>query len=212
MRSALIFGGTGGIGRAVADAFICHGFAVSVVSRTQERVEKTIEGLSQKGLARGWKADVSNYNEVESVLNNHLSCFENLEVVINTAAVQGPIGPIWEIDAEAWSSNVLTNLVGSFNICRVALPFILKSGQGTIILFSGGGAAYARPNFSAYGASKTGVLRLVENIHVEILENLGNGPALKANRDVRVYAVAPGLVNTRMTEEVLANKEHMKRP
>jgi short-subunit dehydrogenase len=51
---------------------------------------------------------------------------------------------------------------------------MLKFGQGTIILFSGGGAAYSRPNFSAYGVSKTGILRLVENIHVEILENLGD--------------------------------------
>ena len=207
MKSALIFGGTRGIGRSVAEGFISHGFAVTIASRTIEKVEETVEDLSLKGLARGCGADVSVYSEVKEALDSHLSHFENLEVVINTAAVQGPMGLLWENDAEAWCKTVSTNLVGSFNICRLVLPFMLKSGQGTIILFSGGGAAYARPRFSAYGASKTGVLRLVETIHSEMLENCGDAPGLYPDRDIRVYAVAPGMVRTRMTEEVLANQE-----
>ena len=66
-------------------------------------------------------------------------------------------------------------------------------------IFSGGGAAYARPNFSAYGASKTGVLRLVETSHEELRCACSEG--------IKIYAIAPGAVRTRMTEEVLACQE-----
>jgi len=66
-------------------------------------------------------------------------------------------------------------------------------------IFSGGGAAYARPNFSAYGASKTGVLRLVETSYEELRCACSEG--------IKIYAIAPGAVRTRMTEEVLACQE-----
>ena len=72
---------------------------------------------------------------------------------------------------------------------------MIKKGYGSIILFSGGGAAYARPNFSAYAASKTGVLRMVETMAEEL--------KAAGYPDIIINAVAPGAVKTRMTKAVL---------
>ena len=87
---------------------------------------------------------------------------------------------------------------------------MLRENSGTIILFSGGGAAYARPHFSAYGASKTGVLRLVETVHEEVLEHQRIAAETRdavIEAGIRIYAVAPGAVSTKMTEEVLESKD-----
>ena len=199
MKSVLIFGGARGIGKAVARAFVSKGFCVTVAARTWEQVEETVRELFVKGEALGCWADVSVYREVEGAVESHLSRFEGLDVVVNAAAIQGPIGPLWENDPEDWARNISINLIGSFNICHAVIPAMKKARDGVIILFSGGGAAYARPSFSAYGCSKTGVLRLVETIHKELQE-------ISQDRKigVRIYAVAPGAVRTSMTKEVLS--------
>jgi len=228
MKSVLIFGGARGIGRVVAEAFVSDGFCVTIVARTREDVDVTAKELSVKGEALGYQADVSVYREVEGAVESHLSRFEGLDVVVNAAGIQSPIGPLWENEPDHWAKNVSINLVGSFNVCHACLPVMINSGGGSIILFSGGGAAYARPCFSAYGCSKTGVLRLVETINEELRESEETGiktnSGIQGFRDlgiegmkgieaggqeggVRVYAVAPGAVKTGMTEEVLANKD-----
>ncbi len=206
MKSALIFGGSRGIGKAVAETFISNGFCVSIVGRTRKEVEATVKKLSFKGDVLGHQADISVYNKVKEATYAHLSKFKSLDVLVNTAAIQGPIGPLWENDPESWRYTVLTNLLGSFNVCRAALPLMLKNGYGTLVLFSGGGAVYARPKFSAYGASKTGVLRLVETVHDELMEVSGK-KHFSSKSGVRIYAVAPGAVYTRMTAEILADKK-----
>ncbi len=206
MKSVLVFGGARGIGRVVAGAFVSDGFGVTVAARTGEEVEETVRGLSFKGKVLGHQANVSVYSEVKEVVNAHLSKFKRLDVMVNTAAIQGPIGPIWENDPDDWANNISINLIGSFNICHAVIPAMKKAGDGVIILFSGGGAAYARPYFSAYGCGKTGVLRLVETLDEEIKESEGRGVRGEA-KGVRVYAVAPGAVKTKMTEEVLANRK-----
>jgi len=203
VKNALIFGGARGIGRIVAGAFVAKGFAVTIAARTGAQVAETVKRLSLQGDVLGCQGDVSIYSEVKETIDRHLSIFKCLDILINTAAVQGPIGLSWENDPMEWAQNISVNLVGSFNICRAVLPIMREKNRGILIFFSGGGAAYARPHFSAYGASKTGVLRLVETINEEIKEDGAQGVHSEP-KGVRIYAVAPGAVKTRMTEEVLA--------
>ena len=231
MKSVLVFGGARGIGRAVANAFVVEGFGVTVVARTRKEIDATVSEFSVMGEVQGYQADVSVYREVEEAVESHLAKFEGFDVVVNAAAIQGPIGPLWKNDPNHWAKNVSINLIGSFNVCRAVVPEMIKAESGAIILFSGGGAAYARPNFSAYGVTKTGVLRLVETINEELKEGETkrrdrpsemscarhghefHGVKMSEVRGkgeeefVRVYAVAPGAVKTRMTEEVIVNKE-----
>jgi len=211
-KSVIIFGGSRGIGLTVADLFVRSGFHITIAARTQDQVDRTVKELSAKGEVQGYVADVSLFGGVKAAIDTHLKVFGCLDVVINAAAMQGPIGPLWQNNPLSWKDAILVNLVGGFHVCNAALSFMLQNGYGTIILFSGGGAAYARPYFSAYGASKAGVLRLIETIYEEVKEDekvtsMGQRAIDNKHKGIRIYGVAPGAVTTRMTEEVIAQKE-----
>jgi 3-oxoacyl-[acyl-carrier protein] reductase len=210
--SMLIFGGGRGIGLAVAETFVNNGFGVTVAARTPGEIGAAVQILSAVGFAQGCLADVAEPGQVQDVVGAHIEKFGEIGAVINAAAIQGPIGYVWETDPHEWRKSVLVNLAGSFNVCRAVLPLMMKQNFGALIFFSGGGAAYARPHFSAYGSSKTGVLRLVETINEELHEAQTALPASEAKEAVKVpgvfvYAVAPGAVYTRMTEEVLSSEQ-----
>jgi len=108
--------------------------------------------------------------------------------------VQEPIGPATAVDPKAWQSALATNLDGTFFSIRAFYSLLLKATRrAKVICFSGGGSTSPRPNFAAYGVSKTGIVRLVETLAVEW-------------KDVPldINAVAPGAIFTGMTEQVLA--------
>lgn len=198
-RSVIVFGGSRGIGGVVADFFVSSGFRVTLSARTATQLEKAVHSLSLRGEVQGCMADISVYSDVRNVIETHLSEYNNLDILVNAAALQEPIGPTWQNDPSSWRDTIITNLVGSFHVCHACLPVMINSGGGSIILFSGGGAAYARPRFSAYGCSKTGVLRLVETVHKEVKDISESKSGV-----IKIYAVAPGAVRTSMTKEVLS--------
>jgi NAD(P)-dependent dehydrogenase (short-subunit alcohol dehydrogenase family) len=113
-------------------------------------------------------------------------------VLVNNAAVQGPIGPTDAVDWDAWEHTIRVNLLGTVLMTRAVLPGMRERGRGKIINLSGGGATGPRPNFSAYAASKAAVVRFTETLAHELR---GTG--------IDVNAIAPGALNTRMRDEVL---------
>jgi 3-oxoacyl-[acyl-carrier protein] reductase len=119
--------------------------------------------------------------------------FGRADILVNSAAVQPPIGPFWENDPGEWLRTILINLGGVFLCCRAVVPVMIRQGKGKIIILSGGGAASPRPYFSAYAASKAAVARLTETLAEELKPF-----------NIQVNAVSPGAAYTRMTEEVLA--------
>ena len=108
--SAIVFGGSRGIGRTIAEAFTCEGFTLTVVSRTPDELKEIVRSLAGKGDAYGAVADVSDYKTVNDAIEGHVREFGTLDVVINTAAMQGPIGMVWETDPQAWHKAIVTNL------------------------------------------------------------------------------------------------------
>jgi len=107
--------------------------------------------------------------------------------------VQGPIGPLETVDFAAWRAVFEVNLFAAARLCQLVLPSMRASGRGKIINVSGGGATGPRPDFSAYALTKVAIVRLTETLGEEL-----KGTAIDVN------AVAPGAMNTRMLEEVLA--------
>jgi NAD(P)-dependent dehydrogenase (short-subunit alcohol dehydrogenase family) len=110
--------------------------------------------------------------------------------------VLGPVGPLYENDVDMWVEAVKVNLVGTFLCCRAMLPHMMMRRYGKIINFSGGGAAYPKPGFSAYASSKAAVVRLTETLAEEVKDY-----------NVQVNAIAPGMVKTRMVEQIAAAGE-----
>jgi NAD(P)-dependent dehydrogenase (short-subunit alcohol dehydrogenase family) len=178
----VLTGSSTGIGKFLADALGSKGHAVCRIARS-----------SQEGFAL--RADVSNWNDIAAAAREVAQKWKSVDALICCAGVQEPIGPAMEIDPAAWRNALSVNLDGTFFSIRAFYPLLKKSSQrAKVICFSGGGSTSPRPNFAAYGVSKTGVVRLVETLATEWKD-----------QSLDINAVAPGAIFTKMTEQVLAS-------
>jgi len=193
-KVAIVTGGGRGIGRAIATALADEGCAVVTSGRTQAEIQETADLIrNRNGTALAITADVSQAPDVEALAAKTGESFGHIDILVNNAGMQGAIGPLVENDPQEWIHTIHVNLVGTFLCCRAVLPGMMKQRSGKIINLSGGGATAPRPNFSAYGVSKAAVVRLTECLAEEVREY-----------NIQVNAIAPGAVNTRMLQEVLA--------
>jgi 3-oxoacyl-[acyl-carrier protein] reductase len=177
----LITGSSAGIGKFLADSLATQGHDICRIARSPQKVFS-------------FQADVSDWPTLQNCAEKISTKWQNVDGLICCAGIQEPIGPAMEIDPAAWRSALAVNLDGTFFSIRAFYPLLRKSKhRAKVICFSGGGSTSPRPNFAAYGVSKTGVVRLVETLAVE-----WQGQPLDIN------AVAPGAIFTRMTEQVLA--------
>ena len=193
-KVAIVTGAGRGIGRAIALALGGQGARVAAAARTLAEVEETVALLQAMGCqALAVAADVSDRMAVQQLVARAVRELGGLHILVNSAGVQGPIGPLVENDVDVWLRTIQINLVGTFLCCRAALPHMMQQRYGRIINLSGGGATGARPRFSAYAASKAAVVRLTETLAEEMQAF-----------NIQVNAIAPGAVNTHMLDEVLA--------
>ncbi|MFL5955190.1 MAG: SDR family NAD(P)-dependent oxidoreductase [Gaiellaceae bacterium] len=191
---ALVAGGGRGIGRAIAVAYATAGAHVSVTARTRAELDETAELCRSQGAqALVVTTDVSNWRAVEALEARVHAELGPIDVLVNAAGVYGPIGPTATVDVETWARALDVNLTGTFHLCRAVAPRMADRRYGKIVLLGGGGATAPLPSFSSYAASKAAVVRLAETLAVEL-----------APFNVQVNAIAPGLVDTRMQDEVLA--------
>jgi NAD(P)-dependent dehydrogenase (short-subunit alcohol dehydrogenase family) len=193
----LITGASRGIGCAVAQAFAREGSDLALVARPSIHLDRVTQELNAgPARAQSFPADVGAPGEIERAVNQVFKTFGRLDVLVNAAGVYGPIGPLAETDMAPWAAAVATNLLGTAYAMRAVLPHMLALRKGVIVNFSGGGAVAPFPRFSAYSASKAAVVRLTETVAEEVRESA-----------VCVNAIAPGAVNTRLVDEVLAAGE-----
>ena len=193
-RRCLVTGGGRGIGRAIALALAREGARVALLARTGAELDETAALVEKAGgEVLKLRADVGRREGVDAAIEQLLRDWGGVEVLVNNAGIQGPMGRGEEVDPEAWMEVVRVNLGGCFYCTRKVLPAMIAQKYGKIINLSGGGAVGPRPFFSAYSASKAGVVRFSENLAGEVAEH-----------GIDVNAIAPGAVNTRMLDERLA--------
>ena len=196
-RAALITGANRGLGFAIARAYVAAGASVLMCARDDELLERArseVEALAHAGqqvLAR--TADVSRRADVERVANAALEAFPDLQILVNNAGVYGPMGPIEEVDWNGWVHAIEINLFGSILMCRALLPHFKSRRYGKIVQLSGGGATNPLPRISAYAASKAAIVRFAETLAEEVRDD-----------HIDVNSMAPGALNTRLLDEVLA--------
>jgi NAD(P)-dependent dehydrogenase (short-subunit alcohol dehydrogenase family) len=191
---ALVTGGGRGIGAAVARALAAEGARVFLVARTAAELEQVAHAIDGSGQSAAFAvADVADAPSLERAVRHCISRFGAPSVLVNAAAVHGPIGPVWEVDVAEWWQAQRVNLLGTLLCCRAVIPGMLDHGHGRIINFAGGGATAPRPRFSAYATSKAAVVRLTETLAEELR---GSG--------ITVNAISPGTVDTRLLDDVIA--------
>jgi NAD(P)-dependent dehydrogenase (short-subunit alcohol dehydrogenase family) len=190
---AMVTGAGRGIGRAIAAALAEVGADLILLARSASELDETaaqVHGLGREVFSV--VADVSQREDVQWAAAAGLERFGRIDVLVNNAGLQPPIGPLVENDPETWTQAVAVNLFGTFHCIQAVLPGMIEQKSGKIINLSGGGATGPRPNFSAYAASKAAVVRLTETLAEEVRPY-----------NIQVNAIAPGAVNTRMLDEVL---------
>lgn len=196
-RSAIITGANQGLGLEIARHYVLAGANVMLCARNQTMLEQAcaeLSGLAKAGqrvLAR--PADISNAGDVEGLVQDAVAAFGSLQILVNNAGIYGPKGAIESVDWQDWVRAIEINLYGSVLMCRAVLPHFKSNGYGKIVQLSGGGATNPMPRLTAYAVSKAAVIRFAESLAEEV-----RGAGIDVN------AIAPGALNTRMLEEVLA--------
>lgn len=196
-RRAIVTGASQGLGFEVAKHFLREGADVTICARSLTKLEAAQADL-QKSAAPGaniWiqVADVAKPADMQALVEYATKQMGGIDVLVANAGVYGTKGPIDEVDWDEWSQAIDINLKGTVLQCRAVLPTFKKQKSGKIIILSGGGATKPLPNLSAYAASKAGVVRFAETLAEEVRDY-----------HIDVNTVAPGALNTRMLDEILA--------
>jgi NAD(P)-dependent dehydrogenase (short-subunit alcohol dehydrogenase family) len=192
-KSVLVTGAGRGIGKRLAMGFALAGAKVGLLARTEAELDLTKLEIEQAGgVAIKLRADVRQPDEIANAVTRMLDKFGHLHVLIAAAGVPGPIGPLLSGAPKAWNDAIETNLIGTVNSCRAALPPMIERRSGKIIAIAGNGSSAARPNFSAYAASKAAVVRFAECLAEEM-----------SDHNVQVNSILPGGAYTSMTDEIL---------
>jgi len=198
-KTVLITGAGRGIGKRLALGLAQAGARVGLVARSQGELDLAKLEIEQAGgTALRIRADVRDLAHMESAVDRIRSAYGGLDILIGAAGVLGPIGPLLRTKPKAWSEAIEINLIGAVNSCRAVLPSMVEKRSGKIILLGGPGSGYTRPNFTAYAASKTAIVRLVECLADEVRDH-----------NVQVNCMAPGPAYSHMTDEILHAGEEL---
>ena len=185
-KTAIVTGGTRGIGRAIAEALAREGLNVCVGARNVDELKQTVRELESVGGAgaTGAACDVRVYEECEALIAHAVEELGGVDVLVNNAGI-GLFKPVEETSAEEFRAVLETNLFGVFHCCRAVLPEMKRRGGGYIINISSLAGANPHPRMAAYNASKFGLNGFSEALMQEVRHDR-----------IKVSYVMPGSVNT----------------
>ncbi len=189
-KTAIITGAGKGIGRGIARAYAAEGAKLVLVSRTLAQVEEAAEEARVAGAeASALAVDVSNPGDARRMVEHTLERYSRVDVLVNNAAILGPVGPLHLNDAEHWAQAININVTGLMLCCHAVLPHMIEQDGGKIINLSGAGVTRASETISAYGTSKAAVVRFTETLALEMREY-----------NVSVNALGPGQIDTELLD------------
>ena len=195
-KVAVITGGGGGIGRATALAFAAAGAKVVVVDLESAIGEETAMQIrAAGGDARFVRADVASSADVRAYVRTAIDAHGRIDCFFNNAGIEGKVVPIQEYDEAVFDRVIAVNLKGVFLGLRHVLPLMLQQGSGTVVNTASVAGLFGAPGMPAYTASKHAVLGLTKVASADV-----------AGRGVRVNAVCPGPVETRMMRSLEAQR------
>ena len=195
MKSALITGGSSGIGLAIARALREDGYALTLAARKPERLEDAGRELDALTVA----ADVTRDEDCARLVAEHVDRHDGLEVLVNSAGV-GVAGRIGDLPTKYWDLQQNVNLRGAFLVTREALP-LLRRSRGYVVNLASIAGTIPTPGLAGYGAAKAALISLSRSLARE-----------EADNGVRVTALCPGFVDTPMAAWTGLPADDMIRP
>ena len=201
-KNVLISGATGGFGSALSHKYYQEGANLLLIGRSINKLNNLKNKLTKDKTSNQFiitiKLDLSKLDIIKKVINKELNNINKIDILINCAAIQGPIGKSWENNFKEWQKTFNTNFYSTMILTNTILPFMLKFKTGNIINISGGGSTSSRPDFSSYAISKTAIVRYTEILADEL-----------SNTKIKVNSLAPGIMATNMIKNVIKNKKNI---
>lgn len=201
-RVVLVTGSSRGIGAEIAVKAGAEGARVAVhYGRSAEAAERTLERVRRAGAAdaASFAADVADGPQAEALVAHVIDRFGRIDALVNNAGLT-QVGPFLEIEPATWEALIRTDLTAAFHTCRAALPSMIERGSGAIVNIASRLGQIGVADTAAYSAAKAGLIGLTRALAREF------GP-----RGIRVNAVAPGVVETGMTTDLVDSDEGRRR-
>jgi NADP-dependent 3-hydroxy acid dehydrogenase YdfG len=197
----IVTGAGRGIGRSIALDFGDAGVPVLCISRSHNAAATAAAIRERGGTADSISVDLADFEEAGSRVRSWLATNNHKRVgVVLAAATLGPAGSLNGSPLAAWDFAWRVNVLGNLAVVQAVLPTMIEHKFGRLVFFAGGGSAYAYPIFPAYAATKTAMVRAVENLHED----------LKEKGDFSVAILAPGAVETDTLAAVRQNNGHVR--
>ncbi|MCC3774801.1 SDR family oxidoreductase [Streptomyces sp. UNOB3_S3] len=191
----VITGATGGLGAAIATACAERGFRLALVARTRPALERLAASLPVRpgSAVAPVCADVSDMAAAAAAMRRIHSDFGRVDVLVDNAGVEGPIGLTWEIPVEQWWEAVRVNTLSTFATVHAVLPLMVRQGGGRVISISSAAGRHRWPTLSSYSVAKAAGITFIENIASEARPH-----------NVLAFSLHPGLVATGLTTSALS--------
>ncbi|MCR5146398.1 MAG: 3-oxoacyl-[acyl-carrier-protein] reductase [Clostridia bacterium] len=194
---AVVTGGTRGIGKQIILELAQNGYDIATNYRTEnDDLKDLINQVEKIGVKiNTYKCDVSNYENAEGFIKNVISDYGEIDVLVNNAGITKD-GLLMRMKKEDFENVIDVNLVGTFNITRNVIPYMIKAKKGRIVNVSSVVGVSGNAGQTNYSASKAGIIGFTKSLAKEV-----------ASRNITVNAVAPGFIQTKMTDVL---KEEVK--
>jgi 3-oxoacyl-[acyl-carrier protein] reductase len=189
-KIALITGASRGIGKAIAQRFVEEGATVVFTYRSSEEKARALESelTASGGTAKGFKSDAGSLAESEALIQEVVAAFGTVDILINNAGITRDT-LLMRMSEEQWDDIMQVNLKSCFNLTKAVLRTMLKARSGSIINMSSVVGIQGNAGQANYAASKAGILGFTKSVALEL-----------GSRNIRCNAIAPGFIETEMTD------------
>lgn len=181
MRKVLVTAGASGIGKHIAAAFLDAGDDVYTCDINADALKEAASDL--KGLKTG-VCNIGDRAEIEKMVADAASQLGGIDVLVNNAGIGGPTAAVKDVSADDWEQVLKVDLTGTFLVTKHAIPHLIRSGNGSIIVMSSAAGRFGYPNRSPYSTVKWGLIGFMKTLAMELGEH-----------NIRANAILPGAVD-----------------